>query len=61
VLILDEPTEHLDDPTAVALTSDLLAAAGDRTVLLITHRADIARSVDRVIDLGLAVAVPAGR
>jgi ATP-binding cassette subfamily C protein CydC len=41
VLILDEPTEHLDDATAAALTRDLLAAAGDRTVLLITHRTDL--------------------
>ncbi|MEU4694764.1 thiol reductant ABC exporter subunit CydC [Actinoplanes sp. NPDC023714] len=38
VLVFDEPTEHLDDETAGALTRDLLAAAGDRTVLLITHR-----------------------
>ncbi len=38
VLILDEPGEHLDDATAGALVADLLAAAGDRTVLLITHR-----------------------
>ncbi|HWS32482.1 MAG TPA: thiol reductant ABC exporter subunit CydC [Actinoplanes sp.] len=41
VLILDEPTEHLDDATAAALTGDLLAAAGPRTVLLITHRTDL--------------------
>ncbi|XVU21459.1 amino acid ABC transporter ATP-binding/permease protein [Actinoplanes sp. CA-054009] len=51
VLVLDEPTEHLDDETAVALTRDLLAAAGDRSVLLITHRTDVASQVDRVIDL----------
>ncbi|GGN92712.1 hypothetical protein GCM10010112_80200 [Actinoplanes lobatus] len=41
VLIFDEPTEHLDDETAAALTRDLLTAAGDRTVLLITHRTDL--------------------
>ncbi|MEU8661851.1 ATP-binding cassette domain-containing protein [Actinoplanes philippinensis] len=41
VLVLDEPTEHLDDATAAALTRDLLAAAGERTVLLITHRTDL--------------------
>lgn len=52
VLILDEPTEHLDDDTAAALTHDLLTAAGDRTVLLITHRTDLAAGVDRVVDLG---------
>ncbi|MEU4561170.1 thiol reductant ABC exporter subunit CydC [Actinoplanes sp. NPDC023936] len=37
VLIFDEPAEHLDEETATALTRDLLDAAGDRTVLLITH------------------------
>ena len=49
VLILDEPTEHLDDETAAALTHDLLAAAGDRTVLLITHRTDGLAGVDTVV------------
>jgi ATP-binding cassette subfamily C protein CydC len=38
VLVLDEPTEHLDEATARAITDDLLAAAGERTVVLITHR-----------------------
>ncbi|HEV8565835.1 MAG TPA: thiol reductant ABC exporter subunit CydC [Actinoplanes sp.] len=51
LLILDEPTEHLDDETAAALTRDLLAAAGDRTVLLITHRTDILSDVDEVVSL----------
>jgi ABC-type multidrug transport system fused ATPase/permease subunit len=51
VLILDEPTEHLDDETAAALTRDLLTAAGGRTVLLITHRTDLAAVLDDVIDL----------
>jgi ATP-binding cassette, subfamily C, bacterial CydC len=51
ILILDEPTEHLDDATAAALTRDLLTAAGDRTVLLITHRPGIATEVDRVVTL----------
>ena len=52
VLILDEPTEHLDDETAAALTRDLLAAAEDRAVLLITHRTDALSDVDDVVDLG---------
>jgi thiol reductant ABC exporter CydC subunit len=58
VLILDEPTEHLDDETAAALTRDLLAAAGDRTVLLITHRPGIAAEVDRVVTLGRPATAP---
>ncbi len=37
VLILDEPTEHVDPATAAALLEDLLAAASGRTTLLITH------------------------
>ncbi|MDH6141511.1 ATP-binding cassette subfamily C protein CydCD [Kitasatospora sp. GP30] len=38
LLILDEPAEHLDLPTADALMADLLAATEDRATLLITHR-----------------------
>ncbi|MCQ4081765.1 thiol reductant ABC exporter subunit CydD [Streptomyces sp. RB6PN25] len=43
VLVLDEPAEHLDLPTADALTADLLRAtegraAGGRATVLITHR-----------------------
>jgi len=52
ILILDEPTEHLDDDTAAALTRDLLAAAAGRTVLLITHRTDGLSDVDEIVSLG---------
>ncbi|WP_157963785.1 thiol reductant ABC exporter subunit CydC [Actinocorallia populi] len=38
ILILDEPDAHLDAGTADRVLADLLVAAGDRTVLLITHR-----------------------
>ncbi|MFD7595045.1 thiol reductant ABC exporter subunit CydD [Kitasatospora sp. NPDC059812] len=38
VLVLDEPAEHLDLPTADALTTDLLAATEGRATVLITHR-----------------------
>ncbi len=38
VLVLDEPGEHLDEPAADALTEDIVAAGGNRSVLLITHR-----------------------
>jgi len=51
VLVLDEPTAHLDAPTAAALIDDVFAAAGDRTVLLITHRTEGLELVDRVVTL----------
>ncbi len=38
VLVLDEPTAHLDGPAAEALVADVLDAADGRSVLLITHR-----------------------
>jgi ATP-binding cassette, subfamily C, bacterial CydCD len=51
VLVLDEPAEHLDLPTADALTADLLAATEGRTTLLITHRLAGIEAVDEVIVL----------
>ena len=37
VLVLDEPTAHLDSATAEGLLDDLWREAGERSVLLITH------------------------
>ncbi|MFE3250396.1 thiol reductant ABC exporter subunit CydD [Streptomyces sp. NPDC059209] len=51
VLVLDEPAEHLDLPTADALTADLLAVTEGRTTLLITHRLQGLEAVDEVIVL----------
>jgi ATP-binding cassette, subfamily C, bacterial CydC len=50
VLVLDEPTEHLDEATATELVENMLAAAGDRTVIVITHRPNPA-GVDQIIRL----------
>jgi ABC-type transport system involved in cytochrome bd biosynthesis fused ATPase/permease subunit len=49
VLVLDEPTAHLDRPTAEELLEDVFAAAGDRCVLLITHRPEGLDLVDEVV------------
>jgi ATP-binding cassette, subfamily C, bacterial CydC len=51
VLVLDEPTAHLDVPTAERLIDDLLDAAADRTVLLITHRPEGLDRMDHVLRL----------
>jgi thiol reductant ABC exporter CydC subunit len=54
VLVLDEPTAHLDPPTARTLMDDVLSAAGDRAVLLITHRPEGLDLVDEVVTLPAA-------
>ncbi|HXV03635.1 MAG TPA: thiol reductant ABC exporter subunit CydC, partial [Gaiellaceae bacterium] len=52
LLVLDEPTAHLDPETAAALIRDVFAAAEGRTVLLITHRPEGLDLVDEVVTLG---------
>jgi thiol reductant ABC exporter CydC subunit len=51
VLILDEPTAHLDPAGAEALVDDVLAAAPDATVLLITHRPEGLGRMDEIVTL----------
>jgi thiol reductant ABC exporter CydC subunit len=51
VLLLDEPTAHLDPPTARALMDDVLAAAADKAVLLVTHRREGLDRMDEVVEL----------
>ena len=57
IVLIDEPTEHLDDTTAASVLDDLLAATRGRTVLVVTHRVDLVASrVDAVVALDAAVA-----
>lgn len=60
VLVLDEPTEGLDGPTARALIADLLDAATGRTVLLLTHRPEGLDLVDMVLELADGKLRPVG-
>ncbi len=41
VLILDEPTEHLDEAAAVAFVKGLDRVAAGRTLLVLTHRPEL--------------------
>ena len=51
VLVLDEPTAHLDHATAKKLVEDVFSAARSRAVLLITHRPEGVDLADEVIVL----------
>ncbi len=51
ILVLDEPTAHLDAATGAALAAEILAATADRTALLVTHRPEQTPGVPR-LDLG---------
>ena len=51
VLVLDEPTAHLDPATATDLVHDVLGAAAGRSVLLVTHRPEGLELVDEIVTL----------
>ena len=51
LLILDEPTAHLDPENRRALTADLLAATAGRSTLLITHDLEGLDQVDEIVVL----------
>lgn len=54
LLVLDEPTAHLDDDRATSIAQELAAvAADDRAVLVATHdpRLSQSRGVSRILDL----------
>ena len=51
VLLLDEPTAHLDPATARRLMDDVLDASAGRTVLLITHRPEGLERMDEIVVL----------
>ena len=51
VLILDEPTAHLDPSTARALVDDVIDELGGKTLLLISHRREGLERMDEVVEL----------
>jgi len=51
VVILDEPTSHLDHETAQALMDDVLDVLGEKTLLFITHRSEGLERMDEILEL----------
>ena len=58
VLVLDEPTNAMDNSTEDQFKSKLTTELADKTLLLVTHKASLLSLVDRIIvmDQGLLVA-----
>ena len=52
LVILDEPTEHLDRETADALLDDAWRAFAGRPVVAITHDPELINRCDRIVSLG---------
>ncbi|QMW65119.1 thiol reductant ABC exporter subunit CydC [Mumia sp. ZJ1417] len=57
VLVLDEPTEHLDAATAEALLRDLVALAPYRSILLVSHDERALAAASHVVRLGAATRI----
>lgn len=51
LLVLDEPTAHLDAQTAAEIDAAIADAARGRTTLLVVHRRELAERADRVLEL----------
>ncbi|MEV6640955.1 thiol reductant ABC exporter subunit CydD [Amycolatopsis sp. NPDC051371] len=51
LVLLDEPTAHLDDPTAQVVRAHLREALAGRTVVHVTHRAEEADGADVVLEV----------
>jgi ATP-binding cassette, subfamily C, bacterial CydD len=58
LLVLDEPTVHLDEATASQVAAGIEALRGSATVLLLTHDQDLAARADRQVRLDRGRTVP---
>jgi ABC-type transport system involved in cytochrome bd biosynthesis fused ATPase/permease subunit len=56
--VLDEPTSGLDPGLADEVLGNVLAAAGERSVLVITHRAHEAARCDETVTLEAGQVLP---
>jgi thiol reductant ABC exporter CydC subunit len=51
ILLLDEPTAHIDPVSSAGLLDELVGATGSRSVLVVSHEPDLGRLVDEVVTL----------
>ena len=58
LLLLDEPTAHLDPWSSAHVIAELLGSAGSRSVLVVSHESGVAGQVDEIITLDAGRVVP---
>ena len=51
LVLLDEPTAHLDSESAALVSEGIKELAAGRTTILVTHRAESASGMDRVLEI----------
>ncbi|MDC9822731.1 thiol reductant ABC exporter subunit CydD [Devosia sp. ZB163] len=59
LILLDEPTAHLDADTEAAVLDDLIAFAAGRTLLVVTHSQAVAARMDHVFRIAGGGLLPA--
>jgi ABC-type multidrug transport system fused ATPase/permease subunit len=52
LVLLDEPTAHLDPASEAAVAAAVDCLAADRTVIAVAHRTPLLAGVDRIVRLG---------
>jgi ABC-type multidrug transport system fused ATPase/permease subunit len=60
LVILDEPTAHLDPTTAQKVGAVIRSALSGRTAVVVAHRLDVVRAMDRVLVLKAGCVVEDG-
>jgi ATP-binding cassette, subfamily C, bacterial CydD len=55
VLLLDEPTAHLDAPTEQRILASIRQLSADRFVLMVAHRPTAIDFADRIVEVGAGV------
>lgn len=58
IVVLDEPTEHLDEATAAALRRTLIEVTASRATIIISHDPQLLETCTAVIHLTAAVSTP---
>jgi ATP-binding cassette, subfamily C, bacterial CydD len=59
LIVLDEPTAHLDADSADRITASIEALRGSCTMLVISHREELAAGCDRIVRVDNGKAAPA--